>query len=94
MKRKFHPGPGQRLIPAPIVCALQDQLPQLIFGMIEGEDVFLLFADRPNEVVRYRASAEFMTAVRVAESGVENFRTLIGPNGFKINLLVPEEDNG
>jgi hypothetical protein len=91
MKRKFHPGPGQRLIPAPIMCAMQDQFPQLIHGMIEGEDVFLLFADRPDAVIRYRASAEFMTAVRVAESGVENFWTLVGPGGFKMMLLAPED---
>jgi len=82
-------GPGQRLIPAPIVNMLRSRFPRIIGGVIEG-DVYLLM-DRPREAIRYRASAEFMTAVPVAESGIDNFMTLCGPKGFQMELLVPEK---
>jgi hypothetical protein len=93
---RFVAGPAQRHIPAPLMNVLREQFPQLIHGVLEGEDVFLVMADkkgRPREAVHYRASAEFMTAVRVAESGVDNLLMLIGRSGFKMTLLAPEIDS-
>lgn len=87
-------GPGQRLIPAPLVSILRKRFPRLVGGVIENDDVYLCVPDRRGrpEAWRYRASPEFMTAVRVAESGLDNLLTLIGPDGFKLTLEVPEED--
>src|SRR5262249_9011551 len=79
-------GSGQPLVPAPIMSMLRRQFPRLVHGVIEGDDVFLAMTDRKGrlEAVRYRASAEFLTAVRVADSGLDNHLTLCGKGGFKI----------
>jgi len=95
---QFHPvaGPGQRLVPAPIVNMLRNRFPRIIGAVIEGDDdVYLLMPDRKGrelEALRYRASAEFMTAVRVADSGLDNLLMLVRSNGFSMTLLPPSED--
>jgi hypothetical protein len=87
--------PNTRSIPSPIMVALKKQFPRLLAGDIEGEDVYLLMADdkgEPFEGVRYIASPEFLTAVRVYDSGIDNFLMLVGkPGGFKMPLLAPED---
>jgi hypothetical protein len=82
-----------RAIPEPLILALREQFPRLIQGEIEGDDVYLLMADdkgRPAEAVHYVAGAEFMTAVRVCDSGLGNLKMLCGEAGFPMSLHPPE----
>jgi hypothetical protein len=63
-------------------------------GEIEGEDVYLLMADakgRSHHAVHYVASPDFMKAVRVCDSGIENFDRLCGEEGFELTLLSPSQ---
>jgi hypothetical protein len=77
------------------MIALKQQFPRLLAGDIDGDDVFLLMADkkgRPHHAVYYIASPNFKTAVRVADSGLDNLLMLCGQDGFKLQLLPPEDD--
>ena len=89
-------GPGQRLVPAPILNMLRKKFPRLIGAVIEnGDDVYLLIADkkgRLRESVHYVADDDFLTAVRVAESGLDNLLMLIGPNGLRVTLHPPQDE--
>jgi hypothetical protein len=61
---------------------------------IDGKDVYLLMGDKrgqPHHAVHYIADANFLTAIRVAESGLDNLAMLCGDGGFKMNLLVPAQ---
>jgi hypothetical protein len=91
-------GPGQRLVPAPILNMLRKKFPRLIGAVIEnGDDVYLLIADkkgRLRESVHYVADDDFLTAVRVAESGLDNLLMLIGPNGLRVTLHPPQDEEG
>jgi hypothetical protein len=86
-----------RPIPEPIMNAMRRHLPRLFAGWIDGDDVYLQMVDdegQPeNRVVRYRASPEFKTAVRVCDSGAaENIKALFGaPGGWDMKLLPPEQ---
>jgi len=83
-----------RAIPEPIMNALWRQHPDAVQGYIEGDNVYLIMADakgRPDEVVRYIASPDFMRAVRVYDSGIENFRRLCGEEGVSLTLLAPDQ---
>jgi len=65
--------------------ALRRRFPRLLHGVIEGGDVYLLMADckgQPGEAIHYRAWPEFRTAIRVFDSGVDNFDLLCGEDGF------------
>jgi hypothetical protein len=46
---------------------------------------------RPHHAVRYVASPSFMTAVRVADSGLDNLEMLCGQTGFEVTLLAPAQ---
>ena len=77
------------------MAMLRKQFPRLLAGNIEGDDVYLLMMDdkgQPHEAVRYVASPEFMTAVRVCDSGLDNLDMLCGEKGFKFTLLAPRDD--
>jgi hypothetical protein len=79
-------------IPEPNVNALRRQFPRLLLGEIEGDDIYLVMADdrgRPHEAVHYVATPNFMTAVRVCNSGGDNFEMLCGEIGFEMTLLAP-----
>jgi hypothetical protein len=85
-----------REIPAPIMNMLRQRFPRLLHGLIadNGDDVYLILPDRRGqpEAVRYRAGDDFKTAVRVADSGLGNLRTLC-TGGFPMTLLpIPPED--
>jgi hypothetical protein len=70
--------------------ALKEAFPRLLAGDIDGDDVYLLMADesgRPGDAVHYIASPDFQTAVRVADSGLENLLMLCGEDGFRLRLL-------
>jgi hypothetical protein len=82
----------QRSIPIPIMNVLRRHFPRLMHGVIEGDNVYLVMTNKVgqhHEAIHYRASPEFMTAVRVAESGVDNLKMLFGEAGFQMGLLVP-----
>jgi hypothetical protein len=82
-------------IPEPLVIALQDQFPGLLAVDLEGTDVFLLMGDEkgePSHAVRYQASEEFLLAVRVGRSGLDNLLMLVGEGGLQLSLLAPEDD--
>src|SRR5262245_52001817 len=80
-----------RPIPEPILMALRDKFPQLIAGAIEGDSVYLLMADKngcpKRHAERYVASADFMTAVHVWDSGPDNLAMLCGEKGLQLTLL-------
>jgi hypothetical protein len=89
---------SRRPVPDPIMIALRRNFPRLVHAEIEGEnDIYLLIADkrgRPHHAVHYVASPSFMTAVRVAESGLNNLLMLVEKGDFKIELLAPAQDQG
>jgi hypothetical protein len=84
-----------RPIPNPIMQMLKQQFPNLLLGDIDGDDVFLLMAKKNGQpqhyCTRYLASPNFKTAVRVADSGFDNLLMLCEKDGFRLDLLVPEE---
>ena len=83
-----------RTIPEPIINALRRQFPRLLTGEIEGDDVYLLMVDAkgtPRQAIHYIAGADFMTAMRVCDSGIDNFVTLCGEEGFHLTLLSPRD---
>jgi hypothetical protein len=84
-----------RSIPEPIILALREQFfPKLLAGEMEGDDVYLLMADkkgRPDHAVHYIASDDFKTAVRVADSGAGNLLMLCERGGFRVTLVPPPE---
>jgi len=60
----------------------------------EGEDIYLLMADakgRSRHAVHYVASHDFMKAMRVCDTGIENFDRLWGEKGFELTLLSPSQ---
>jgi len=79
-----------RPVPPPLVNALRRQFPKLLDAFLEGENnVHLLMADkrgRPHHVERYIADPAFLTAVRVADSGLDNLRMLVQGGGFQMTL--------
>jgi hypothetical protein len=85
-----------RPIPDPIMLMLKQRFPGLLMGDIDGDDVYLLMAKKNGQpqrhCVRYLASPNFKTAVRVADSGLDNLLMLCGKDGFRLDLLVPEEE--
>lgn len=84
-----------RPVPEPIIHALRRHFPRLLLGDIEGDDVYLLMADkrgRPHHAVRYIAVPSFMTAVRVCESGLDNLLMLCGETGFGLELRAPAQN--
>jgi hypothetical protein len=92
-------GPGQRLIPAPIMHILSRQFPRLVCGTIENDnDVYLGIVDKKGrlEAWHYRASPEFLTACRVADSDPtgNNLAMLCGPKGLHMTLFPPRDEEG
>lgn len=83
----------ERSIPEPIMLVLRERFPRLLQGEIEGEDVYLLMSDskgQPHHAVRYIASPEFLTAVRVADSGLANLE-MLASGDFTMTLLAPNQ---
>jgi hypothetical protein len=84
-----------RAIPEPLILLLRKQFPKLITGNMEGDNVYLLMADdkgQPDVAVHYVAGPEFMTAVRVYESGGANLEMLCGEEGFCLALAPPARE--
>jgi fructose 1,6-bisphosphatase len=84
-----------RPIPELLTIVLKEQFSGLFAGDIDGDDVYLLMADRkgrPHHAVHYIASPDFQTAVRVADSGLDNLLMLVGKDGLNFQLLVPQDD--
>lgn len=85
---------GGRPLPKPIINALREGFPLLVDGIIKGDDVFLIMPmPLPDDqealtATHYIASPEFLTAVRVAESGGDNLEILC-EGGFEMLLLAP-----
>ena len=78
-----------RPIPEILIELLRKQFPGVRMGDIEDDDVYLLMPD--GYAYHYLAGEDFKTAIRVADSGIENLRTLVQGHGFKLTLLAPEE---
>jgi len=82
-----------RDIPEPIMNMLRKHFPRLLAGEISGKDVLLIMGDekgRPRRGVHYIASEEFLTAIRVFDSGWKNFLTLVEGGGYQMTLLPPD----
>jgi hypothetical protein len=83
-----------REIPEPLILALREQFPRLITGNMEGDNVYLLMADdkgQPGHAVHYVAGPEFMTAVRVYDSGLANLE-MLAKTGFAMSLHPPARE--
>jgi hypothetical protein len=84
-------------LPEVLVRVLQEQFPQLLAADLDGKDVVLLMPDEKGELVafHYIATDDFLMAVRVAESSLDNLATLCcGEGDFDMRLLPPEPDSG
>lgn len=85
-----------RPIPEVLMDALRKQFPRLLMGDIDGDDVYLLMAKKNGQpqrhCLRYLADDNFKTAVRVADSGLDNLLLLCGKDGFKLQLLAPDDE--
>jgi len=82
MKRKRRRA---RVIPDPILNAIQRKNPEVLDGFIDGDDVYLII---DTKAVRYIADPDFKTAMRVWDSGIKNWNTLCD-GGFDITLRAP-----
>jgi len=105
MATKWNTPEGWECSVPPIILEwLRDEHPGLLTVDLEGEDdVYLLMETYPPppqegppfvHSVHYIAGPSFLTACRVAESGVDNLRTLV-TGGYSMELLVPayEDDD-
>ena len=84
---------NQRPVPVLLVNMLRERFPRLLQADLDGEDVYLLMGDkkgRPHHAIRFVADDNFMTAVRVAESVLDNLAMLWG-DGFKMTLHPPAQ---